>query len=258
MKTSTYYTKNKILVDFRYKKFKSLVNMSAKEMKLWKKEPCSKAASIKRLEVINRVTRLVEKPKTFWNYKDFVDSAKVISYLSRATAIKDSIKPASKLCRRGKNYYALKNWAFDRAKVKRRNPDLNTDEGIREQLNYLAMNSEDVILNIQTGMDSNYNSLYKKYHGIIKKLEKGIYPFTFQFNPLNQYLYKQYNQEDELNSPRSIYAYNEEHSITNLNIFETDDIPTFEWKFTISKIDYIDNHNELYTDIKQFNPKEIE
>ncbi len=115
---STYYTKNKEEIDKRYQKFKSLVNMTAKEMKAWKKEPCSKAASIKRLEVINRVTRLLDKPKILWNRKDFVDSAKVISYLSRATVIKDSVKPATKSCRRGKNYYALKNWAFDRDKIK--------------------------------------------------------------------------------------------------------------------------------------------
>lgn len=91
--------------------------MSAKEMKEWKKQFCSKAASIKRLEVINRVTRLLEKNKTFWTYKDYTDAGKVISYLSRAIKIKDSIKPANKLCRRSKNYYALKNWAFDKDKL---------------------------------------------------------------------------------------------------------------------------------------------
>lgn len=115
-KSSKFYENNKLEVDKRYRKFKSLVNMSAKEMREWKKEPCSKAASIKRLEVINRVTRLLEKDKKLWLYKDYKDSGKVISYLSRAKEIKDSIKPATKLCRKSKNYYALKNWAYDRNK----------------------------------------------------------------------------------------------------------------------------------------------
>lgn len=112
----TYYQTNKLLIDKRYRKFKSLVNMSAKEMKEWKKQICSKAASIKRLEVINRVTRLLEKNKLSWTYRDYKDAGKVISYLSRAIEIKDSIKPASRICRKSKNYYALKNWAYDRDK----------------------------------------------------------------------------------------------------------------------------------------------
>ena len=91
--------------------------MSAKEMKEWKKQFCSKAASIKRLEVINRVTKLLEKNKISWTYRDYTDAGKVISYLSRAKEIKDSIKPANKFCRRSKNYYALKNWAFDKDKL---------------------------------------------------------------------------------------------------------------------------------------------
>lgn len=115
---SRYYLYNKELIDKRYRKFKSLVNMSAEEMKQWKKDPCSKVASIKIKEVITRVTRLLEKPKVTWTLRDYIDSGKVISYLSRATRIKDSIKPASrsKNCLKGKNYYALKNWAYDRLK----------------------------------------------------------------------------------------------------------------------------------------------
>ena len=116
---SRYYLYNKEEVDKRYRKFKSLVNVSAEEMKRWKKEPCSKVASIKIKEVINRVTRLLEKSKDSWTLRDYIDSGKVISYLSRATKIKDSIKPASKNCPKGKNYYALKNWAYDRLKQRK-------------------------------------------------------------------------------------------------------------------------------------------
>lgn len=115
-----FYSENKELVDQRYRFFKSLVNMSYEEMKKWAKDPCSKAASIKVKEVVSRVTRLLRKPKETWTYKDYVDAAKVTSYLSRATKIKDSIKPASRTCPKGKNYYALKNWAFDRAKQRKK------------------------------------------------------------------------------------------------------------------------------------------
>ncbi len=117
---SKYYIYNKEEIDKRYRKFKSLVNMSYKEMNQWKKDPCSKVASIKIKEVISRVTRLLKKPKITWTLRDYIDSGKIISYLSRAIQIKDSIKPASKEknCLKGKNYYALKNWAYDRNKSK--------------------------------------------------------------------------------------------------------------------------------------------
>lgn len=117
---TNFYIENKELVNKRYRFFKSLVNMSYEEMKLWAKEPCSRAASIKVKEVISRVTRLLRKPKETWTRKDYIDSGKVTSYLSRAIKIKDSIKSASKTCPKGKNYYALKNWAFDRAKARRK------------------------------------------------------------------------------------------------------------------------------------------
>jgi len=117
---TNFYIENKELVNKRYRFFKSLVNMSYEEMKLWAKQPCSRAASIKVKEVISRVTRLLRKPKEIWTRKDYIDSGKVTSYLSRAIKIKDSIKPASKTCPKGKNYYALKNWAFDRAKKRKR------------------------------------------------------------------------------------------------------------------------------------------
>lgn len=115
-----FYFENKEDVDKRYRLFKSLVNMSYEEMKKWAKDTCSRAASIKVKEVLSRVTRLLRKPKETWTLRDYIDSAKVTSYLSRARKIKDSIKPANKNCLKGKNYYALKNWAFDRTK-KRKN-----------------------------------------------------------------------------------------------------------------------------------------
>lgn len=115
-----FYSENKEEVDKRYRFFKSLVNMSYEEMKLWAKDPCSRAASIKVREVISRVTRLLKKPKETWTLRDYIDSGKVTAYLSRAKKIKDSVKPANKICSKGKNYYALKNWAFDRSKRKKK------------------------------------------------------------------------------------------------------------------------------------------
>lgn len=115
-----FYIENKEEVNKRYRFFKSLVNMSYEEMKKWAKDPCSKAASIKVKEVVSRVTRLLKKPKETWTIRDYIDSGKVTAYLSRAIKIKDSIKPASKTCPKGKNYYALKNWAYDRSKQRKK------------------------------------------------------------------------------------------------------------------------------------------
>lgn len=133
------------------------------------------------------------------------------------------------------------------------------DEEIREHLNYLCTNDENVILKILTGMDSDYNLIYKKYRGNIKNLKNTIYPFTFQFNPLNQYLYENSKlvSTNRLKRPPSLHTYNEYDSIADLLIFEMEDIPTFEWKFTISQIDYIDDFNEIYIDNEVFNPKPI-
>lgn len=117
---SRFYKNNKILVDKTYRIFKSKVNMSYKDIVAWKKNKCSRAASIKIDEVINRVTRLLKKPKTTWTATDLRDSKKVISYISRAVKIKDSTTPAKRKwgCMKGKNFYALRNWAYDRQKEK--------------------------------------------------------------------------------------------------------------------------------------------
>lgn len=96
--------------------------MTYAEMVAWKKNKCSRAASIKIDEVINRVTRLLKKSKITWTQKDFNDSKKVVSYISRATKIQDSTTPAKRKwgCMKGKNFYALRNWAYDREKEKRK------------------------------------------------------------------------------------------------------------------------------------------
>lgn len=127
LQPSPFYKKYKTLVDQRHQIFKSKVNMSYKEMVDWKKNKCSRAASIKIDEVINRVTRLLKKPKQTWTFKDYNDSFKVISYISRATKIFDSSTPAKRAwgCMKGKNFYALRNWAYDREKERKPRKKVN-------------------------------------------------------------------------------------------------------------------------------------
>lgn len=113
-----FYKYNKKLVDERYKKVQRLMNMSVEEAKEWKKQPCSKAASIKRLEVINRAIRIRRKDKENWTSTDYRDAGKIISYISRAIWIEGNT-PANKECPETKNYYALKNWLRDIKKKRR-------------------------------------------------------------------------------------------------------------------------------------------
>jgi hypothetical protein len=115
---TTFYFKNKKLVDDRYAKVQKLMNMSPKEAEEWKKEPCGKKASIKRLEVINRAIRIRSKNKEEWDIKDYRDAGKIISYISRALYIEGG-KPVNKECSESKNYYALKNWLRDLKKSKK-------------------------------------------------------------------------------------------------------------------------------------------
>lgn len=115
-----FYKYNKKLVDERYKKVQRLMNMSVEEAEEWKKQPCSKAASIKRLEVINRAIRIRRKDKENWTSTDYRDAGKIISYISRALGIEGG-RSVSKECPETKNYYALKNWLRDIKKKRRSN-----------------------------------------------------------------------------------------------------------------------------------------
>jgi len=113
-----FYKYNKKLVDERYKKVQRLMNMSVEEAKEWKKHPCSKTASIKRIEVINRAIRIRRKNKEDWTSTDYRDAGKIISYISRALGIEGG-KSVSKDCPETTNYYALKNWLRDIKKKRR-------------------------------------------------------------------------------------------------------------------------------------------
>lgn len=224
--------------------------MSAKEMKLWKKDPCSKAASLKRLEVVNRVTRLLEKPKTLWNSKDYTDSAKVISYLSRASAIKDSVKPASRTCRKGKNYYALKNWAFDRNKVKKNPLIINTLDITKELDNLIG---QDVILLVKKPFE-NYLIHYGTLQLASKKIpNKKLY--SFQYNPMNQWKFQKLTKEEKENSnkaPTGDYQGNEIYGASESELAFMHDHPTVQFIFSS------DHVKSINTDVgTQFGPKII-
>jgi len=108
---TSFYKDNKKSVDERYNKVHKLMNVSSDFMRKWKKHPCSKEASIKRLEVINRCIRILEKDKESWSYSDYRDAGKIISYISRASKITGG-KPVSEECPETVNTYALLNWAY--------------------------------------------------------------------------------------------------------------------------------------------------
>lgn len=117
-----FYNTYKNLINIRSKKVNSLVNMTISELEKWKREPCSKVASVKRLKVINRVIKVISTPKTQWSSRIYRDAGKIISYISRASKIKITRNaPATKYCKETTNYYALKNWGFDQKKRKRKN-----------------------------------------------------------------------------------------------------------------------------------------
>jgi predicted secreted Zn-dependent protease len=91
-------------------RYKGATNMSCAELIAWKKNPCSRKASIGRA-AINRNIRLKCKPVSSWNAFDLKEAKKAISYLARAKKIKGGKRV--KGCGLTKNQIALKNWAFD-------------------------------------------------------------------------------------------------------------------------------------------------
>lgn len=149
---SRFYKANKELVDKQYRIFKSKVNMTYAEMVAWKKNKCSRAASLDPLKVINRVTRLLKKPKVTWTKKDYEDSKMVTSYNSRSVKITESSIPAKPKwgCYRGKNYYAGKNWARDddKNRKKRKNPSKKITSSLIYDLANAFYFGDPVILSI--------------------------------------------------------------------------------------------------------------
>lgn len=118
-KESIFYKKNKELVNYRYKKVHSMVNMSMVELKKWKENECAKKASKGNyIKVINRVIKVISTPVHEWTKKVYEEAGKIISYISRASKIRITrYAPTSKNCRRPKNDYALRNWGFEPRRI---------------------------------------------------------------------------------------------------------------------------------------------
>ncbi len=96
-----------------YKKFHSLVNMSASSLESWAENPCSKLASLSRAP-INRVLRLLRKDKADWTLGDAKQANRVISFISRMKGAEQGEKTKTrdgKTCP-SKRDISLKNWGY--------------------------------------------------------------------------------------------------------------------------------------------------
>jgi hypothetical protein len=94
-------------LDNTFKKYKKSVNMNLGELKEWKKNPCSKKASIGRA-AINRNINLLSKNKNQWTEKDIKEAKKTISFNARMS----KVKPGKKVkgCNISKRDISLANW----------------------------------------------------------------------------------------------------------------------------------------------------
>lgn len=94
-----------------WRKWKSSVNMTAKELRDWKSNFCSQRASINPNEVIDRNLRLLEKPQFKWDSQDVQDAKRTISFIARMRNARQG-QPQPGGCP-SKRDISLKNWAFD-------------------------------------------------------------------------------------------------------------------------------------------------
>ena len=97
-------------LDEVYKKYKSNVNMSCSQLLSWKRNPCSRKASLGPAP-LNRNIRLACKPKSLWTARDVADAKRTIAFNSRMKAVKPG-KAAVKGCP-SKRDISLKNWAWN-------------------------------------------------------------------------------------------------------------------------------------------------
>jgi len=90
--------------------YKELTNMTLSELQKWKKNPCSKKASIGRT-AINRNLKLLSRMKNKWTKTDIAEAKKAISFIKRHSVAKKGKEV--KGCGVSKRTIALKNWAYD-------------------------------------------------------------------------------------------------------------------------------------------------
>lgn len=96
-----------------YSEWSDHVNMSAEELRMWSRNPCSRQASLDPEAVLKRNLRLLEKEKEDWTEEDVKDAERTISFISRMRGMKPE-KP-----RMGPHgcpsewAISLLNWAFN-------------------------------------------------------------------------------------------------------------------------------------------------
>jgi HK97 family phage portal protein len=101
-------------LDEVYKKWRASVNMGAKELETWSKNPCSKRASVNSAAVIKRNLHLLRTPKSQWTKKEVASANRTISFISRMRGMPKG-KPVVKGCP-SKRDISLKNWAYNPSK----------------------------------------------------------------------------------------------------------------------------------------------
>jgi len=110
-------SRKKTILDAVYEQYYSATNMTARELKVWAKNPLSEKASLNRKPLIMAI-RLKSRPKNKWRLTEIRWALrKAIPYLKRAKRIK-----GKNIIAKGytKNQIALKNWGYDVKKKRRR------------------------------------------------------------------------------------------------------------------------------------------
>lgn len=97
-------------LDKVFRDYKANVNMSCSQLLAWKRNPCSKKASLGPAP-LNRNIRLACKPKSEWTARDVADAKRTVAFNKRMKGVSTG-KPAVKGCPSKRNI-SLKNWGFD-------------------------------------------------------------------------------------------------------------------------------------------------
>lgn len=97
-------------------RWRELTNMSAAELRAWKRSPISKMASIDPAAVIDRNLRLLETPVEKWNTRDYSDARRTISFNSRMKEAEQG-EDVRKEIPFSKRDISLLNWAYRPASV---------------------------------------------------------------------------------------------------------------------------------------------
>jgi SPP1 gp7 family putative phage head morphogenesis protein len=99
-------------IDEAYDKFQAAVNMSPSELEEWRDGDIAVKASLRPKTVINRVIRLLRKPKSEWTGADATAAMKVHSFVSRMKGNErgENVDAETDYSKRD---ISLKNWGFN-------------------------------------------------------------------------------------------------------------------------------------------------